>query len=731
MKYEETVERILKGLKEFEGFYSKDYYLDFESKAHSLRERIEESLKEGRLLKIGIVGEMKAGKSSFLNSLIFDGEDILPKASTPMTAALTKIYYAEQNKAKIVFYSSKDWESVQKYAEEYDKKMNDAYNEYVARTEEENKLWSKPVEIQTKEQFKIIYEENIPIQHKSCKELVDMAKLSSVDLEEFLGEEKIINCENFSNELDDYIGADGKYTAIVKHVELGMHNDLLEGLEIIDTPGMNDPIVSRGETTKKFLQDCDVVFLLSYAGQFLTQEDISFMTDTLPREGVENIVIVGSKLDSGVLDNSKIKDFTKAVAYSKKIYNEQASTNIEKSIRNGYNRDILMKIQESLPPLYISSLVYDVARKNQKGIPLLKYEANIIEQCRKRFDGFSEDEKFLLGFSGIGKVRAGKLKEIRSKKDSLIEEKNKKIVENSRMQLLDILGLIDIQVHDNYSKIRNSDIGKLEKQLHEIQGRLNSMRIAVKNIFEKYLVEAQGILNDMMTDIDMEVESYLEFEVHKHTEQRHHTEKTGFLGLKKEIIYTNETVYTASISDVISNMRKYIVRCKKYTNDNFKSVININRLKKDIKDVVLDVFEFTDREFRESDILIPLDIVVGKISIPQIDIEVSNYENIITDGFSGPEVFGSDVEKLKLQENKVLNIIAQQIKKELAECESKIKSLMTEQSISFVDSIITLLNENVELLKVQLSAKEESIRKYEVLIKQLSEYKEIAREMEM
>lgn len=44
-----------------------------------------------RTLKIGIVGGVKAGKSSFLNALLFRGRDILPKAATPMTAALTKI----------------------------------------------------------------------------------------------------------------------------------------------------------------------------------------------------------------------------------------------------------------------------------------------------------------------------------------------------------------------------------------------------------------------------------------------------------------------------------------------------------------------------------------------------------------------------------------------------------------------------------------------------------------
>ena len=42
-------------------------------------------------LSIGIMGQVKAGKSSFLNALLFAGKPILPEAATPKTANLTKI----------------------------------------------------------------------------------------------------------------------------------------------------------------------------------------------------------------------------------------------------------------------------------------------------------------------------------------------------------------------------------------------------------------------------------------------------------------------------------------------------------------------------------------------------------------------------------------------------------------------------------------------------------------
>ncbi|GAA8094446.1 hypothetical protein HpNP4_20330 [Helicobacter pylori] len=63
-------------------------------------EELEKTLKEmqdtDRNLKVGIIGRVKAGKSSLLNALIFEGKEVLPKAATPMTASLTVLKYAKK-----------------------------------------------------------------------------------------------------------------------------------------------------------------------------------------------------------------------------------------------------------------------------------------------------------------------------------------------------------------------------------------------------------------------------------------------------------------------------------------------------------------------------------------------------------------------------------------------------------------------------------------------------------
>ena len=110
--------------------FDKNLLHEFEMSNRNLNQQIENIFEQNRLLKIGIVGEVKAGKSSFLNALLFNGKEILPKAATPMTAALTKIKYGETLGGKIVFYDTKDWELIERKAKQYKDEIMRLRNEF-------------------------------------------------------------------------------------------------------------------------------------------------------------------------------------------------------------------------------------------------------------------------------------------------------------------------------------------------------------------------------------------------------------------------------------------------------------------------------------------------------------------------------------------------------------------------------------------------------------------------
>ena len=567
-KYEYVSKYITEELKKNQPFFSKSNYENFKSRILKIKERIEESRKEGRLLKIGIVGEVKAGKSSFLNALLFDGEDILPKASTPMTAALTKIVYSEDNEAKIVYYSQKDWESIEEYSKEYDKVVEKEYEKYKDEIEEfnlkqKNNIEFIPKEKKSKEEYKKEYknefEKEMPEKYKACKELTELARnKKDKGIMEKLGKTEIVKSENLKKELEKYIGADGDYTSIVKYVELKMNQEVLKEFEIIDTPGMNDPIISRGEKTKDFLGNCDVVFLLSYCGQFLTQEDISFMSETLPCEGVKEVIIIGSKFDSGVLDCNRTQNLKDAILISKNTYDKQASDNIDKSILSSPNSEILEKIKKSLPPVYTSALLFGCAVKIKKNEKYLKDEKHIMSRFDKQFKGMDlNDYKILLDLSGFIPINK-KLKTIRENKNKIINEKNKKIESIEKSHLLSLLEDINIEANLNKSDLRKYDKNDLETQLENITNTLNSTRINIKNIFELTSVDALKVLKNI--EINLQKEStntkYTYIDVKSKQDTKSCVINVGFLGLKKDHYEKMEISDEANISNAKNNLRK-------------------------------------------------------------------------------------------------------------------------------------------------------------------------------
>ncbi|GAA8718848.1 hypothetical protein HpBT351_11530 [Helicobacter pylori] len=100
------IEKVIKeqGLQEKAGpFISENAVI----KTEELEKTIKGMQAENRGFKVGIIGRVKAGKSSLLNALIFEGKDVLPKAATPMTASLTILKYAQNLSAQVEFLAKR------------------------------------------------------------------------------------------------------------------------------------------------------------------------------------------------------------------------------------------------------------------------------------------------------------------------------------------------------------------------------------------------------------------------------------------------------------------------------------------------------------------------------------------------------------------------------------------------------------------------------------------------
>ena len=272
--------------------------------AKELQASLEAIADENRLLKIGIVGRVKSGKSSLLNALLFKGESILPKAATPMTAALTTLSYGESLAAEVEFFTQEDLRHIK-----------DKYREYKTR---EERLYGKFL---TEERAKATRSRRSPEERASSRakramrdgndaliaayDQYDKIEKSGLNIGT-LEEKTVLNCARLADlrhQLDEYVGATGRYMPVTKSVNIRLPQENLRDIEIVDTPGINDPVRSREERTQQHLRQCDVVLIVSPAGQFMTTVDLNLMDRITGKEGIRELYVVASQADTQLYGN--------------------------------------------------------------------------------------------------------------------------------------------------------------------------------------------------------------------------------------------------------------------------------------------------------------------------------------------------------------------------------------------------------------------------------------------
>ncbi|MDK7357814.1 dynamin family protein [Veillonella atypica] len=737
--YDEIASYIIRDLKCYSSYYDENTFNEFKSIFESLPVKIENSRKENRALKIGIVGEVKAGKSSFLNSLLFSGNDILPKASTPMTAALTKLSYAEKPSARIVFYSKKEWQFVDDMARSYDKRVAELCEEFRQKRNKLNRsskikdaLKIRNHNNLTDEEILPLIKDNISDKLISCNELRNLYLKSTENLDNYLGQKVTISLEDINQNLNDYIGAEGKFTAIVKHVEIKINNPILLDFEVVDTPGLNDPILSRSEATKKFLGECDVVFLLSYTGQFLKQEDISFMCNTIPREGIKEVVIVGSKYDSGLLDDNKSNSLKTARNNTIRSYNNQAKNNLERVLNKGslYTNSI-QRLYDSLPPIYISSLLYSAAIRKKRGLSYTDEQNLIISNLKKRFDDFVDSKEILVKLSGIKDIQDNKLNILKLSKNTIIEEKNKNILDSNKLNLLECLDDILNQATLNKNILEKSDKVALDKKKDTILNNLNAMRREISSVIYSTASDVHNSLVNLSTEIDSLVNKHNKFSVEEKTKTENYIKKSGLFGWVKKTEEREIYHYEVSTSEVADNINNYIVSCKTLANDILKKAIDRDELKIKLKNVILSGFDTTEDNFDENEILTPLNRLLKDIQIVQLKIDTEFYKNKVFEEFPNGLAMDSDIHKLKIHQSLILGQVSTYLKNEIDKYDENSQNDLKTLAHTFVERLESKLQDNIKKIESQIENKTEALENYKVLINNISRYKMEIKDMEL
>ena len=714
--YLQQARQIEQTLSEHQELFDEGKFLDFQSVTTTLETEIQRAQQDARKLSIGIVGAMKAGKSSFLNACIFGGKDVLPKAATPMTAALTRIRYSETPQATVHFYERKDWEKIEDNAQKYEEQLNTKYSNYCkiydrSHADSTEGVCSKQVFERT------LFQQDVSEVLKSANELTQMVGSNSAILEH-LGDADVLDGDIMAK-LQDYVGARGRFTPIVNYVELEVNLPELEDLEIVDTPGLNDPIVSRSYATRQFLRACDVVILLSPCSQFMDANTVGLMANGLPDNGVRKVIVVGSKLDSGLLNEPK-GSFAVASQHALNSYKGQFRNTMQQAMRNNPRRaGIMEKISES-DLLFVSSTCSSMARKQKQHQPLSPAENLVLQNLHSNFPDF--DETLLSSIGGISKVLKT-LEAVRQQKAEIIHGRNNTLLETAQINHLRALDKIQQELSSSRTTLKNSTSEQLLQRTEAIQQVMESSRGKLMYIFDGAAIGCKNKVNQLLPQLTLEQQNHQRLDVQTSSEEHHGVEGTGLFGLIKEHYSYTVTNNRVDVSEVVTNLEHHASTCQNTINQEFQYVFNREQLSHRIVEVVLDAFRKSDMEFDEDDIRLPLQNVLNELSSPEIRFDYTTYIDKVESQFPAGYAENDDIHKLKSLQTRLLNEIDQDMGQQLTAALQGAANMLNKQAVTFADRIQELLCGELEKLQGQIQERETYLAAYQQFDKTIQQMK--------
>jgi len=470
---------------------------------------------QGRVLRIGIIGRVKAGKSSMLNALLFNGNDILPKAATPMTAALTIMEYSENVSAEVDFFTQQDIDEIKvKYdlfQKALDSKVKEKELENAERIKrkkgvnslsaEEQQECRNKAKSQAEREMKddpsfASYDQYCRIKEsgKSLSDLEQYRTISAGSVEELM-----------NGVLNQFVGSSGAFMPFTKSVTLHIPEKGLQGLQIIDTPGINDPVTSRGERTNQLLQHCDVVLIVSPSGQFLSSEDTDLMHQVTTKEGTQQAYLIASQVDNQLF-GSESQGLSDPIHVLERI-----SDNLTKHARN-----VLAKQVQEYPSMKVAA---DKLSKNnvicsssvafsmqQRFDEQHTWDANLQHVWRnlnQKFpDVFSHEELAKNALNQLANIHQIHqiVSEVTANKEQILAQRRIDFENGKRTALQGYLKAWAELINEQIHQIQHADVDELRKQEAELKKQQATIDANVGGVYDDLISDIKLNLSKQLKD---------------------------------------------------------------------------------------------------------------------------------------------------------------------------------------------------------------------------------------
>ncbi len=404
---------------------------------------------------VSFTGQIKAGKSTLINALLF-GDEIIPADDTPHTAKITIIKYGKEPKIEATFYNKKEWKILQS--------NSSFYNEFL-------------------------------------KPDIEEAIKSGIFVEEFVFNNAKVQKEYSLENLKEYVARDGKYTPFVNFVTLYYPNDILKDITIVDTPGTNDPNRLRDKVAKEWIHKTNANIYITYANQAMDKVDTEFIDKFLLSVPKEQKLTVINKIDS-VNDTDGLEEYIdELLANESLIRREIISSRDGLVLVSGLGALIDKMLIKELP--LNEDLNYYAEQLEEKGFlepenhKLLTLEKMIEQKLieNKGRNILDTHSKFI---NSIFKKKVQELKQELNIKESTLSDlfKSKSQLQetkNSIINIIDFISVTEEKIDKNFTNL----IHKSMDDFYAIE--INQNRISISNI--KKEIEKIGNISNYKNEV--------------------------------------------------------------------------------------------------------------------------------------------------------------------------------------------------------------------------------------
>lgn len=681
VKFETFITRVDEIYRELKPFEREIVLTDILAIRKSFQVKTEDFYRKDRKLNIGIIGRVKSGKSTLLNSLLFDGENVLPVAATPKTAVLTRIEYAKENSLVIEYYTREEWD----HLEGASKQKTNA--------------------------------------QEAAEEIVRMAQARNIVLSDFIGREDEVRWyktyDLLKAELNDYVGENGKFTPVVKSVILRVNKEELNEISIVDTPGLYDPVLSRSYKTKKFMELCDVVFFLSKAGSFLDSNDLDLLISQLPQKGVKKLILLCSRFDDGIRDIIWKKDsLMNAEQEIKRKLQEYTKRMLEAYKKNNYfiQDDVLEQIEH---PIFVSSLCYNMSKKEKK--EYTEQEQKIYKDLSSKGELSKED------LNRIGNMDTLKelFEDVIDEKDILLEEKAKSFVPAAMNELRgDLLRTRKI-AERRILQLNHYGREQILEQKKAFLTQINGINSDLESIFGEWSVKIESNKAQAIRELRGYYRDYLLLSekegIKTHFETKSVSTAKWFLpwtwgNTLREVYSYDERYKYIDASDALENVRNFANDASACIEATFHKSYDLAYTKRALLNTVIAHFDVTDENYTPAYYKMLVERILNRVTLPVMNIDTSSYINSLTNQFFGEIRDNATRTDLKrVLTNAVSDLFAdicQQFEQEIADYKERVEQIKQE----FATNLLEDMNRELNLVLEHYEDKENEIKRYYQLV---------------